>query len=89
MARNDYGKGFDPEMCKKPTDLLNDLLIDKSKLDTASKNLLQKKPDDLDEHILLLNNERFIDSTNHLLKGRRIVFDTVDNGDIEYLNYKF
>lgn len=88
-ARNDYGKGFDPEMYKKPTDLLNDLLIDKSKLDTASKNLLQKKPDDLDEHILLVNNERFIDSANHLLKRRRIVFDTVDNGDIEYLNYKF
>ena len=29
---DDYGKGFDSEMHKKPIDLLNDLLTDKKKI---------------------------------------------------------
>lgn len=87
---DDYGKGFDSEMHKKPIDLLNDLLTDKTKLDTASKYLTTlEKTDDWKKYIILVNNERFIDSNNYLLKLRRIVFDRVENGDIEYLNCKF
>lgn len=85
-----YGERFDSEMYKKPIHLLNDLLTDKTKLDTTSKYLTTlEKIDDLKKYIILLNNERFMDSNNCLLKGRRIVFDRVENGDIEYLNCKF